>query len=82
MNFSISISLKMIDQYKKQFAEILSKEMDMSIEDIQKMIETPPENIAGDLAFPCFQLSKILKKSPNDIAQEMAKKLSTNHAFT
>ena len=47
----------MINTYKQQFAEILSKEIDMPVEDIQKLIETTPENIAGDLAFPCFQLS-------------------------
>jgi len=40
------------------------------------MIEIPPENIEGDLAFPCFQISKELKKNPNIIAQELSTKLT------
>ncbi|MFH1192543.1 MAG: arginine--tRNA ligase [bacterium] len=35
-------------------------------------LETPPEGKMGDIAFPCFGLSKILKKSPNEIAKELA----------
>ena len=34
-------------------------------------VEIPPEGM-GDFAFPCFQLSAIAKKSPNDIAKEIA----------
>jgi arginyl-tRNA synthetase len=29
------------------------------------------------LAFPCFQLSKTIKKAPNIIAQELAEKLQS-----
>lgn len=35
-------------------------------------IETPPDEILGDLAFPCFALAKELKKSPTTIAQNIA----------
>ncbi|NCO97767.1 hypothetical protein GW864_01105 [bacterium] len=41
------------------------------------MIEIPPENIPGDLTFPCFQISKTLKKAPNEIAKNLAMKLSS-----
>lgn len=41
------------------------------------LIEIPPENIGGDLAFPCFQLSKLLKKPPHIVAQEFAEKLTS-----
>jgi len=68
----------MIDTYKKYFAEALNKEIDLNIEDILRTIETTPENIPGDLAFPCFHLSKILKKSPNDITKGLAEKLNSN----
>jgi arginyl-tRNA synthetase len=37
-------------------------------------IETPPEGL-GDFAFPCFALAPIAKKSPNDIAIEIAKNI-------
>lgn len=37
-------------------------------------IELPPEEIA-DFAFPCFHLSKIFKKPPNKIAEEIANEI-------
>ena len=41
-------------------------------EDIEKMLEYPPSPENGDLAFPCFKFSKILRKSPAVIASEIA----------
>ena len=34
-------------------------------------IEYPKDKTLGDYAIPCFQFAKILKKSPNDIANEL-----------
>jgi len=34
-------------------------------------LEYPPNPKMGDLAFPCFNLAKIAKKSPNQIATEL-----------
>ncbi|MDR3238989.1 MAG: arginine--tRNA ligase [Clostridiales bacterium] len=34
-------------------------------------LETPPNPEMGDIAFPCFRLAKIFKKSPAQIAQEL-----------
>lgn len=62
--------------YKQHFADELAKYIDLPREEILAMIEIPPENIPGDFAFPCFQLSKVLKKSPNNIAQQFAEKFS------
>jgi arginyl-tRNA synthetase len=42
------------------------------------LIEIPPENISGDLAFPCFQLAKQAKQSPNILAQQFAEKFSSS----
>ncbi|MEI8091247.1 MAG: hypothetical protein WCG98_03180 [bacterium] len=70
----------LLDTYKQYFAEILNQETKLPIDDIFFfMIETPPENIPGDFAFPCFSLSKWMKKSPNAVAQEMAQKLKSEH---
>ena len=60
----------MLSIYKHHFAQELSKYIDLPLEEILAMIEIPPENIPGDLAFPCFQLAKKEKKSPNMIAQD------------
>jgi len=40
-------------------------------------LETPPESF-GDYSFPCFQLSKKLKKSPNEIALDLSKKIKAD----
>lgn len=63
--------------YKHHFAETLAKHIDFPLEEILALIEIPPENIPGDFAFPCFQLAKQEKKSPNMIAQQFAEKLSS-----
>lgn len=40
-------------------------------------IETPPETSMGDYSLPCFNISKQLKKSPNDLASEIATKFNS-----
>ncbi|MFG6495155.1 arginine--tRNA ligase [Fictibacillus sp. UD] len=59
---------------KKQFAIFLKNKLvdERSLDQIEKLIEKPKQIHQGDLAFPCFQLAKILKKSPNEIASELA----------
>jgi arginyl-tRNA synthetase len=39
-------------------------------------LETPPDRTRGDLAFPCFRLSKKLGKAPPLIAQELVTQIS------
>lgn len=67
----------MINDYKLHFAESIKKHTDISLDEIIQTIEIPPENIPGDLAFPCFQLSKIMKKSPAMIAEELKNKITS-----
>ncbi len=64
--------------YKNHFAEALAKHIDLPLEEILAMIEIPPENIPGDFAFPCFRLSKLLKKSPPQISEELEKNLQSD----
>ncbi|MEI2666426.1 arginine--tRNA ligase [Rossellomorea sp. LJF3] len=45
---------------------------DWSEKDLYDLIETPKHSHLGDLAFPCFQLAKTMKKAPPQIAREMA----------
>lgn len=73
----IIIIVPMLSIYKHHFAEEIAKHIDLSLEDILALIEIPPENIPGDFAFPCFQLAKKEKKSPNMIAQQFAEKFSS-----
>src|SRR5690606_36392581 len=41
------------------------------------MIEQPKFDYMGDMAFPCFELAKILRKSPQVIALEIKERLNT-----
>ncbi|MGI6569782.1 MAG: arginine--tRNA ligase [Caldicoprobacterales bacterium] len=45
---------------------------------IYDMLEIPPNPDMGDLALPCFKLSKTLRKSPVQIAQELASAIPQN----
>jgi arginyl-tRNA synthetase len=49
--------------------EDIAKELKVPLEEIEK-----PEKY-GDLAYPCFNMAKKLKKNPNEIAKELASKL-------
>ena len=68
----------MIVEYKLKFAEKLAAFFSMSIEDILPLIQLAPDNVPWDLAFPCFQFSKTLKKAPNQIATELESSLNGN----
>lgn len=53
-------------------AKKLAPEMTVSGEDIAKMLEYPPDPSMGDLALPCFKLSKVMRRSPVMIAEALA----------
>ena len=50
------------------FNAINNNNIQVNIEDIKNMLEEPKDKENGDIAFPCFKLSKTLRKSPVDIA--------------
>ena len=61
--------------------EIVSKEISkvstLSISDIYVKLEQPPNPELGDVAFPCFSLSRVIKETPQKIAGDMRIKLLT-----
>ncbi|WP_226534837.1 arginine--tRNA ligase [Fictibacillus halophilus] len=59
---------------KKEFASYLKSQIgeDFSLEQIESLIEKPKQLHQGDLAFPCFQLAKIYKTSPAEIAYRLS----------
>lgn len=57
--------------YKKIISERLKQVVDLEIEKIESLVEIPPKSDMGDFAFPCFQLSKVMRKAPNMISQEL-----------
>jgi len=59
----------MLDNYKKEYAILLGSLIpEFAFEELIGLIELAPDNIEGDLAFPCFRLSKGRKKWPAEIA--------------
>ncbi len=44
--------------------------------DVTAILEYPPDTSMGDIAFPCFKLSRVLKKAPPAIAQELCGRIS------
>jgi len=62
---------------KQKVVELLSSVLKGKIkkQEIENLIEVPPQEHLGDFAFPCFSLAKIEKKSPLLIAEELVEKL-------
>ncbi len=63
---------------KKSAAELLAKAVEekfgadlLSSEEIFSMLEYPPDKSMGDIALPCFRLSKTLRRSPVQIAETL-----------
>ena len=48
---------------------------ELTASDIAAMLEYPPDATMGDLAFPCFKLSKTLRRAPVQIAATIAEGL-------
>ncbi len=52
----------------------LTENAGLSAEEINSLLEYPPDPEMGDIAFPCFRLSKVLRAAPPKIAAELAEK--------
>ena len=50
----------------------ISSEINLTNDDILSMFEYPPDSSLGDIAFPCFKLSRVLRKAPPIIAKEIS----------
>lgn len=61
--------------FKDQVVDMLANIVELDKEQINALIEIPPNSEMGDFAFPCFQLSKSLRKAPNVISQELKDKI-------
>ncbi|TXK84828.1 arginine--tRNA ligase [Paenibacillus sp. N3.4] len=65
--------------YKLYLAEKISSVISsVDPNEIAMLMEYPPDSLIGDLSLPCFRLSKVLKKSPSEIASELKQKLTDN----
>ena len=53
----------------------ISPETELSASELISMLEYPPSKDMGDIAFPCFKLSKALRKAPPVIASLLSEAL-------
>ncbi|MFW6233158.1 MAG: arginine--tRNA ligase [Nanoarchaeota archaeon] len=72
---------------KKEVAQeinsVLSKKnIKLNLKEIENLIEIPKNPELGDYAFPCFVLSKQLRKSPDLIAKDLEKKINKTKVFS
>ncbi len=65
--------------FKNRLAEKIKSALDsmnaehgLDTQSIAKMLEYPPDDKMGDIALPCFKLSKTLRSSPVMIAQKLS----------
>lgn len=68
-----------MNNLKKNIAKSIVATIDselLTTESLMDIFDTPPDPSMGDLALACFQLSKILRKSPVAIAADLAASFS------
>lgn len=65
--------------FKKQISEILCSAVkssfansEITADELYEMLEYPPDSSMGDVAFPCFKLSRALRSAPPMIAAKLA----------
>ena len=58
-----------------------SIKVEITNEEIKEMIEVPNDKSNGDFSFPCFKLSKIMRNSPNNIANLIKEKIEADSSI-
>ena len=56
--------------------QVINADAKLEAQDILGMLEYPPDEKMGDIALPCFKLSKTLRMAPVKIAESIAAELS------
>ena len=74
---------------KQQISEIIADRLaalypnaEMSAETVVSMLEYPPDDKMGDLALPCFKMSRALRCAPVKIAEQIAEGFSAEGLAT
>jgi len=58
----------LVDEIARRVGGVL----DVPTVDVRELMTTPPDDSMGDYALPCFALAQRLRRSPAEIAQELA----------
>ncbi|UCC81382.1 MAG: arginine--tRNA ligase [Candidatus Zixiibacteriota bacterium] len=65
--------------YKNHIAEKIAGIIGDDRDRIETLLEIPPSEDMGDLAFPCFTLSKDMRRAPDVIAEELGNKIGRDN---
>jgi len=69
-------------RYKEKWKQIVHRAIEAEagtrIDPDTVIIENPPRPELGDLAFPMFPFARLLKQSPNRIAEEISRRINEN----
>ncbi len=52
---------------------------DLTLEQVERLLENPKSADHGDVAFPTFALAKVYRKAPQQIAQDLAEKIAPDN---
>ena len=74
MDFKLSIANEILSAAERAFGET-----SLQPADIAAALEIPPSTDMGDYAFPCFKLSKALRKSPMMISDSLAANIQADY---
>ena len=72
-NFKNTVAADLLECIKT-----LSSEIALTKDDVMSMFEYPPDSSLGDIAFPCFKLSRVLRKAPPVIAKEISESFKSS----
>ncbi|MBI3034312.1 arginine--tRNA ligase [Candidatus Woesearchaeota archaeon] len=64
-----------MNDYRKAIAGLVARESGIPAETAEGMIAVPPDKELGDFSFPCFALSKEMKKNPAEIASGLQQRI-------
>ena len=75
--------------FKKRIAESIANSVSsafsgavLTVEDVLALLEYPSDTSMGDIALPCFKLSKVLRRSPIQIAMALAESFDGADSIT
>jgi len=68
-----------MEMYKRMIARYISALLDqVGEEEITALLDYPQHAAMGDICLPCFKLSKLYRKSPQHIAEQLTEQLSSD----
>ena len=80
LNITFLVKIGLMDytifKIKKQILDLIAQAIGQDLDLAKLEITVPPDSQMGDLAVPCFYLSKLTRQAPNKIAEELAAKIN------